>query len=90
MRFLHELHFIIDLICSGVNLPFSWQFYRPVGVPLLPSSPDHEDVPIVKQLIPTTERLFTVQPSTGTLQAGQSKNFICQFLPQKVSNYILI
>ena len=72
-------------LCSGVDLPFSWLFYRPVGVPLHSSPPNDGDVPVIKQLIPTTERLFSVQPSTGLLRAGQSKNFICQFLPQKVS-----
>ena len=71
--------------CSGVDLPFSWQFYRPVGVPLHSSPPNDGDVPAIKQLIPTIERLFSVQPSSGVLRAGQSKNFICQFLPQKVS-----
>ena len=83
MSLLHCVY--MYLLCSGIDLPFSWQFYRPVGVPLHSSPPDHEDVPIIKQLIPTSERLFSVQPSTGVLQAGQSKNFICQFLPQKVS-----
>ena len=56
-----------------------------MGVPLHSSPPNDGDVPVIKQLIPTTEKLFSVQPSTGGLQAGQSKNFICQFLPQKVS-----
>ena len=78
------------LLCSGVDLPFNWQFYHPVGVPLHSSPPDHEDVPVIKQLIPTTERLFSVQPPTGVLQAGQSKNFIYQFLPQKVSAHTTV
>lgn len=70
-----------SLHCSNVDLPFCWQFYRPVGVPL----DANEDVPVVKQLVPTSNRLFTVQPSNGTLRARESKDFIFEFFPQKVS-----